>query len=57
MSLRAIAKKVLSSQLTIVAIVVCKRIRSSRVKQSLLGPLHMSPVDRAGPVSKISPHL
>ena len=35
-SLRAIAKKVLSSELTIVAIVVCKRIRSSRVKQSLL---------------------
>ena len=22
-----------------------------------LGPLHMSPVDRAGPVSEISPHL
>ena len=21
------------------------------------GPLHMSPVDRAGPVSEISPHL
>ena len=38
MSLRAIAKKVLSSELTIVAIVVFKRIRSSisRVKQSLL---------------------
>ena len=36
MSLRAIAKKVLSLKLTIVAIVVCKRIRSSRVKQSLL---------------------
>ena len=22
-----------------------------------LGPLHMSPVDRAGPISEISPHL
>ena len=37
MSLRAIAKKVLSSELTIVAIVVFKRIRSSisRVKPTL----------------------
>ena len=27
------------------------------VRNSMLGPLHMSPVDRAGPVFEISPHL
>ena len=40
MSRRAIAKKVLSPELTIVAIVVCKRIRSSRVKEVTFNSLH-----------------
>ena len=31
--------------------------RVSNLSFFVLGPLHMSPVDRAGPVSEISPHL
>ena len=30
---------------------------SGGITKSFLGPLHMSPVDRAGPVSEISPYL
>ena len=36
---------------------VCYDVAIEPTLQPLLGPLHMSPVDRAGPVSKISPYL
>ena len=35
----------------------CKHVHRPRLLLPLSGPLHMSPVDRAGPGSEISPYL